>query len=118
MRGIKKYEFRRKIFRNNIERVYIYSTFPARQVIGFFLVEEILNDTPEVIWERCRNESGVTAAEFFEYFRNSKIAFAIKIGKISQLKKPIEIEKINLTAPQSFCYLREDKENLLVNSVI
>jgi predicted transcriptional regulator len=118
MRGVKKYEFRRKIFRSEIEKVYIYSTFPARQVIGFFMVEEILNDTPEEIWEKCKNESGVTDTEFFEYFRGSETAFAIRIGKVEQLREPIEIDKTNLTAPQSFCYLTQDKEEGLVNGII
>lgn len=115
MRGVKKYEFRRKIFRNEIEKVYIYSTFPTRQVIGFFMVEEILNDTPEEIWGKCKNESGVTDTEFFEYFRGSETAFAIKIGKVEQLREPIEIKKTNLTAPQSFCYLTQDKEGVLTS---
>jgi predicted transcriptional regulator len=115
MRGVKKYEFRRKIFRNEIEKVYIYSTFPVRCITGFFIVERILNDTPEEIWEKCKKDSGVIGNEFFEYFKGSETAFAIKIGKVEQLREPIEIEKTSLSAPQSFCYLPQDKEEMLVS---
>ena len=113
--GMKKYEFRRKIFRNEVEKVYIYSTFPVKSITGFFMIEGILTNTPEGIWEMCKNEAGVTGNEFFEYFRGSETAFAIKIGKVEQLKEPIEIEKMNLNAPQSFCYLTQDKEEVLAS---
>ncbi len=46
--GTKKYEFRRSIFkRNDIEKVYIYSSSPVSKIIASFQIEKILKDSPE-----------------------------------------------------------------------
>ena len=34
--GVKKYEFRRQIFRKEIEKAYIYCTQPVKKIIGYF----------------------------------------------------------------------------------
>lgn len=122
IKGVKKYEFRRQIFKREVEKVYIYCTNPVKRIVGFFTVEEILSDKPYNIWRLCKDEAGVTSEEFFSYFKNSKMAFAIKIGKVKKLKPTIEAEEIGLTIPQSFIYVYRNLEELryfnFINSTI
>jgi predicted transcriptional regulator len=110
--GVKKYEFRRQIFRKRIEKAYIYCTRPVKKIIGYFTVEEILSDKPKKIWKLCRDQSGIAYEEFFAYFKNSEIAFAIKIGKVKKLNIPIEIKDLDVKIPQSFCYVNSDFEKI------
>ncbi len=55
--GLKRYEFRRTIFRRkDAERVYVYSNSSVGKIVGSFEIEEILKGTPEEIWTRCHRQ--------------------------------------------------------------
>ncbi len=105
--GKKKYEFRRAIFKKqNIEKVYIYSSSPVSKIVAVFEIEKILKDSPEKIWTLCQDYAGISEKDFFDYFKNSNVAFAIEIEKIEVLEEPIDPfnEFTNFKPPQSFCY--------------
>ena len=40
--GVKKYEFRKQIFKRNIKKVYIYESYPVKKIVGAFVVGEII----------------------------------------------------------------------------
>lgn len=106
--GKKKYEFRRTIFKKqNIEKVYIYSSSPVSKIVAAFDIEKILKDSPEKIWTLCQKYAGISKKDFFDYFKNSKHAFAIEIGYVESFREfidPFEIIE-NFKPPQSFYYL-------------
>ena len=33
----KKYEFRKRIFRKNVDKIFIYSSSPEKKIIGYFV---------------------------------------------------------------------------------
>ena len=106
--GKKKYEFRRAIFKKqNIEKVYIYSSSPVSKIVAAFEIEKILKDSPEKIWTLCQKYAGISKKDFFAYFKNSEMAFAIEIGYIDSFKEYIDPFKIieNFKPPQSFYYI-------------
>ena len=106
--GKKKYEFRKAIFKKqNIKKVYIYSSSPVSKIIAAFEIEKILNDSPEKIWTLCQKYAGISKTDFFDYFKNSEQAFAIKIGYVDSFKEHIDPYKMieNFKPPQSFYYL-------------
>jgi len=106
--GKKKYEFRRAIFKKqNIEKVYIYSSSPVSKIVAVFEIEKILKDSPEKIWTLCQKYAGISKRDFFDYFKNSETAFAIEIGYVDSFKEHIDPFKIieNFKPPQSFYYL-------------
>ena len=39
----KKYEYRKSIFKKDIDKVYIYSTRPNKQIVGYFKYSGYLN---------------------------------------------------------------------------
>ena len=103
----KKYEFRKVLFRKEVESVVVYSTMPVGRIVGEFTISNILSGKPDVIWEQTKEYSGITHQFYIEYFMNRKIAHAIEIGNL--IKYEIEINPFikipNFVAPQSFRYI-------------
>jgi len=106
--GVKKYEFRRTIFkRKDIERVYIYSNSVVKKIVGSFEIENVLEGTPQEIWDTCHEYGGISKNDFFRYFEGSKRAFGIKIKNVKRFSRPINPYSAidNFTPPQSFYYV-------------
>ncbi|MBU7023832.1 MAG: hypothetical protein HXS40_06660 [Theionarchaea archaeon] len=108
--GEKKYEFRRRIFRKDVESIYIYSTSPVKRIVGMLRMEKILEGTVEMIWEECSSDAGLSREEYFCYFENKEKAFAIKIKEVQAFDEPIDPHTIceDFVPPQSFCYVSSD----------
>jgi len=109
--GKKKYEFRRAIFkRQDVEKVYIYSSSPVSRIIAVFEIERILRDSPEAIWGICHEFAGISREDFFAYFENSSVAYAIEIGDVESFAEPIDPYYVieDFAPPQSFYYLEMD----------
>lgn len=105
--GTKTFELRKKIFKKKIEKVIIYESFPIKKVIGEFIIDKIISDTPQNIYLNYKEHLGITENEYFEYFKNSDIAYAIKIKKIIKYDKELSLEDFNIIkAPQSYQYIK------------
>lgn len=105
--GKKCYEFRRVIFKHEVNEIYLYATSPISRIIGKFKVVEIYKESPEVLWVKTKDFSGVTQEMFEKYFKNRKKAFAIKISDPIRFEKPQPLSRYitSKTPPQSFCYI-------------
>lgn len=106
--GQKKYEFRKIGFKNRcVKTVVVYATMPVGRIIGEFKIKEIHKDSPNAIWEKTKQYSGIDEVFFNEYFQGKEYAIAIEVDSPQLYKKPInpkeEFEKF--TAPQSFMYM-------------
>ena len=108
--GEKKYEFRRKIFKKDVKNVLIYSTAPDKMIVGYFELEQVLEDTPQRLWDSCQDFAGITEKDYFEYFSGSSTGFALQIGRLTLFKYPIQVTKIleGFRPPQSFQYVDEE----------
>ena len=108
--GTKHYEFRRSIFKESIDRVFIYETAPVKKVVASFSIDEILEDHPSKLWERCQSVSGIDRESFFEYFKGKETGFAIKIKDLDVFKTPIDPAQAipDFVAPQSFRYVAQN----------
>lgn len=106
--GVKKYEYRRSIFKNKeIKTIVIYSTFPVKKIVGEFKIKNIVKDLPEKLWELAPENTGIDKRKFMEYFDDKKEGYAIEIGKIKIYKTPKLLEELSVKkAPQSFLYLK------------
>jgi len=108
LKGNKKYEFRRLIFKNKkINRIYIYATSPVGKIVGSFAVGKILEGSPAGLWRKCKSRAGISKEAFFKYFRGSRRAFAIQITALKHFNEPLDPYSLldDFTPPQSFCYL-------------
>ncbi len=106
MCGQKKYEFRKKPCKQNVDKIIIYSTNPIMKVVGEAHVETVLIDKPENIWNITKEESGIERDFFDEYYRGRDQAVAYKLEHIVRYPEPKSLADYGIsTAPQSFCYL-------------
>jgi len=105
--GDKRYEFRKVLFKRNVDTIVIYATMPVGKIIGEFKVEDILQDKPASLWDRTKEYSGITQDFFNQYFKGKSKAFAIQIKSPSRYREPFDLKKLLLhgVPPQSFCYL-------------
>lgn len=106
--GEKKFEYRRAIFKDNsVDTIVIYSTSPIKKVVGEFKVKKIHCDTPEKLWENTYPYTGINKVDFFNYFKDRNLGYALKIGDITKYEIPKTLSEIGVkSAPQSFIYLK------------
>jgi type I restriction enzyme, S subunit len=106
--GLKKYEFRKILFKKkHINTVYVYATSPVKKIVGAFQIGDIIEDRPVILWDRLNEFSGMDEIEFFDYFKNNKIGFAIEIKDVKKFEAPLDPSEVipGFVPPQSFCYV-------------
>jgi len=101
----KRYEFRKKTFKRDVDRVIVYSSSPERKVIGEFTVGSVLKGSPTTIWRRCHNFAGISKKDFLAYFSGHDLAYAISVVKPRRYHTPRKLSDYATTPPQSYCYL-------------
>jgi predicted transcriptional regulator len=104
--GVKKYEYRRAIFKNNVNRVIVYASSPVQKLIGEFEIESIIYENLEQLWERTKEDAGISKEYFFEYFSDKKMGYAISVKNLRKYKQPLCLkETYGVNPPQSFLYI-------------
>lgn len=103
----KLYEFRKIRFgKDEIDKIVIYATAPIGKVVGEFDIADVLEDTPEHLWEITKAASGVNEEFYFKYFNGKRLAYALRIGNPIRYPIPLELKDFNInTPPQSFAYI-------------
>ncbi|MBQ0030416.1 MAG: hypothetical protein KBT32_08270 [Bacteroidales bacterium] len=111
--GRKKYEFRKKGFKEQVNKIYVYASSPVCKIIGEFLLGNILEGDPDRIWALTSAKAGISREYFDEYYEQKKVAYALEITSFVTYKDPINpYETIaKFSPPQSFCYIRNGIEN-------
>ncbi|WP_141432454.1 ASCH domain-containing protein [Bacillus sp. 03113] len=112
--GKKKFEYRKRIFKEQVESVIVYSTMPVGKIIGEFTIDTILFDSPIELWNKTYKYSGISKDSFLDYFSGREEGFAIKIKNFFEYDKPINPKDMdkNFIAPQSYKYIRKNTEQL------
>lgn len=106
---IKLYELRKKPLNENIDTIIIYSSGKDKKVVGEFKIDKIIKDSPDNIWNLGEDVLGIDKKSFYEYFKNSEYAYAIKIKDVIKYDIPKDLKDFGIKkAPQSFCYIKED----------
>lgn len=106
LRGDKRFEFRRAIFRKKVDIVIVYKTSPACQVVGEFDVTEVISDSIEDLWKRTRKFAGIDRQTFYRYFHGCGTGYAIAIGEVRPYQSPLRLEgTFGVRPPQSFVYV-------------
>ena len=108
--GSKKYEYRKTIWKTTVNKVYIYSCAPEKKIVGYFPYTSYYSGELEQIWMKTKTLSGITKAEYDEYFRNKQNAYAIIITDFFVFDMPYDpfINYSKFTPPQSYQYISED----------
>lgn len=104
--GAKRYEYRKALFKRPVEKVYIYASAPVSRIIGEFHPLDVVSGTPEEVWTRTKQYSGIKKEWYDRYYEGRELAYAITIGDFKLYSMPIK-PKLGFKAPQSFCYVDE-----------
>ncbi len=100
--GRKRYEFRKTIFKEKVEKVYIYASSPVSKVVGEFQPVDVITGTPAAVWKQTSKHAGITKAFYDGYFRGKSVAHAIVIQNLKMYDTP---KNLPFHAPQSFRYI-------------
>lgn len=105
--GAKLYEFRKSIFKQDTDEIWVYASAPVKQIVGKIYIDEIIEDTPQNLWHDFEQYAGIDKKEFFKYFSGKNRGYAIKIKEYEMFEEPIDPynENSNFTAPQSYAYI-------------
>ena len=107
----KKYEFRRQLARDDVNRIIIYSTSPVMKVIGEVEVVGTLSMKTTLLWKETRKKAGISLLNFRKYFSGCDVANAYVLGKAYRYPEPQPLSKYNIKqAPQSFVYINDTIE--------
>lgn len=105
--GEKLYEYRKLLPKKKISTVVIYATRPVSAIVGEFEVKDIYSFSPQILWDKTKQYSGVSSQFFFQYFKGKEIAHAFKVGGVVRYSEPKKLSDVlySNVPPQSFCYL-------------
>ncbi len=108
--GEKKYEFRKRIWKKDVDRVFIYSTSPVKRIVASFKPGEIVEGPPDDLWDRFKEGSGVSEREFKEYFRNSNSGYAIQVTDLDRcsIDDGLIDQSKGFVVPQSYYYIQNE----------
>ncbi|MDE7290837.1 MAG: hypothetical protein K2N58_02220 [Treponemataceae bacterium] len=102
----KRFEFRTKVCKQKIEKLYIYSSYPVCKIVGYAFVSNVISDTPQNLWKRTFEYAGISSADFFSYFNGRCTAFAYALDKVEVFDHPKTLTDFGIKRPpQNFLYL-------------
>lgn len=105
--GAKKFEYRRSIFKEKVERIIVYASSPTQMIIGEFWIKDIFFEEIDSLWSRTQRYSGISKQYFYSYFYDKDKGYAIKVGKLIRYHKPKPLHPTyGIKPPQSFAYIR------------
>ena len=107
LQGEKKFEYRKRLAKEDVSYIYVYSTAPSMKVVASVHIEGHLSDSPTALWEKTKAAAGISRAKFRDYFRGCKTAYAYKLGKVEVFESPKNLSDFGVAvAPQSFVYIK------------
>ena len=110
-KGLKTAELRRKISSHVKNRdVYVYVSSPVMELRGGFRVGEVWADSPQNIWEMVSGIAGIDRQTFDEYYKGTKVAYALEITEVWEYRRGLSLGKLrekfeSFVVPQSYRYL-------------
>lgn len=105
--GIKKFEYRTKVAKDDVKSLIIYSTFPEKKVVAEATIKRILKYKPSKLWKITHKNSGISKAYFDLYFKDREIAYAYELGEIKIFPETYSLIDFGVKfAPQSFIYIQ------------
>lgn len=102
--GRKRFEFRKAVFKQKVEKVYVYASSPVSRIVGEFQPVDVISGTPTEVWAQTKDFSGITKKFFQEYYKGKDTAYAIVIQNFVKYDKPLPLPE-GVKAPQSYLYI-------------
>jgi predicted transcriptional regulator len=107
--GKKFIEIRRKFnskWKNHIAT--IYSSSPAKEILGYATIKNVIEDKPENIWNEHAEKIGCSKSEFDGYTKGAEKVYAIFLSDIDRFHNNLSLNYLSnflenkITPPQSY----------------
>ena len=106
LQGTKKFEYRKRLAKDDVSIIYIYSTHPFMKVVASVQIIGRLSASPTALWEKTKYAPGISRAKYINYFHGCKIAYAYELGKVEIFESEKKLSDFGIyTAPRSFVYI-------------
>lgn len=76
------------------DRIWVYSKRPHGCIVMTAIVKTVDKDSPKSLWRKHQQVCGITKQEFFAYFCDVEVGYAISLYKIKTFTAPVSLEKI------------------------
>jgi predicted transcriptional regulator len=98
----------------------LYASSPVRALVGAIHVQATDTDTPDALWRRWGDETGLERNEYDAYLVGSARPCAIVVGAATRFAGPVTLPELRrrqhaFVTPQSYRFLREDELSSLLN---
>lgn len=105
--GVKRFEFRKTKCKEQIDSIVIYSTSPVMKVVAEVEVLNIIEGTPQMIWNHTSYAAGIDKQFFDSYYNGKQTAVAYALGRVKKYQIPKQLSDFGIkAAPQSYTYIR------------
>lgn len=119
--GLKTVEFRRirpKVYVG--ELLLFYSSSPKKELECHSVVTALSKGTPDSLWDKFKEDAGLTRSEFKNYFLGADVGFAIHFGNVARFGTPITLSSLRelwpgFRPPQNYRYLSQEDYSILFN---
>lgn len=106
----KKFEFRKKLCKEYVDRIYLYETSPIKAVTGVVEITERLRLPIDVLWKFTKKEAGVGIETFSNYYCKHNEGCAYRLGHYLKFNTPLSVLTFGLkSGGQSFQYLLDEQ---------
>jgi len=108
--GKKEVEFRKTLFKKDVDKVLVYSTAPVQKIVGYFTIADIVESSPDLLWQRFGKIGYINEEEFFKYYGDTQRGYSLCIATAYKFNKSIDPHVLveRFTPPQSFRYYEGD----------
>jgi len=95
-----------------MDRALVYASAPLQALVGEMEIDDIVERTPQEIWERYSEVSGVSKEFFDLYYQGHSAAAGFLIGKTFEYLRRVSLDEIRqarqgFSPPQNYFYLTE-----------
>ena len=80
--GRKRYEYRKKVCKEKVDKIIVYSSSPVKKVVGELIINQVLQDKKNIIWDITNKYGGINKEKFDKYYENYEYAVAYEIKKV------------------------------------
>ena len=105
LNGRSMWEYRRR--KNQIragDKIILYATSPDKELIGEFIVGQIIIGSAEEVWQKTKSEVCYKFDEVVSYLKSGDYPIAFKVNGSKKYEKPISLLKIPFfKPPMSYC---------------
>jgi predicted transcriptional regulator len=98
--------------------VVVYASCPEKALVGWFEVEEIIEEHPNKLWNKVEYKAGIDRKIFDRYYQGASLGYGIVLKRSFLFEKPIDLEIIKeqwseFRPPQSYHYLKPTELDIL-----